>query len=143
MSELVRIDRREFVARSSAGLAALMLAACDTGFTAPRFSGSVVVPVASYPALANTGGIVRINETTAPVALERTGATTFAAYSLVCPHEGATVDVSSGAAVPFVCPRHGARFNASGANVGGERTGSLTTYATTFDSATNTVTITG
>jgi hypothetical protein len=51
------------------------------------------------------------------------------------------VGVTSGTSVPFVCPVHGAQFNASGANVGGQRTGSLRTYSTSYDAATNTVTI--
>src|ERR1051325_2067971 len=140
MSEPVQIGRREFVARTSAGLGALLLAACQNVDTAP-LSGSVTVHLANYPSLSNVGGIVRINETPSPVALERTGASTFVAYSLVCPHEGGTVSVTSSTSVPFQCPLHGAQFNASGANVGGQRTGSLHTYATTYDAAAGTVTI--
>ena len=141
MSEPVQIGRREFVARTSAGLGALLVAACQMGVDTAPLSGSVTVKVANYPALANVGGIVRINETSSPVALERTGASTFAAYSLVCPHEGTTVSVTSSTSIPFQCPRHGALFNASGANVGGQRTSSLRTYATSYDAAAGTVTI--
>ena len=136
----VQIGRREFVARSSVGLGALLIAACQGVDTSP-LSGSVVVPLANHPALANIGGIVRVTETSSPVALERTGASTFVAYSLVCPHEGSTVNVTSSTSVPFLCPNHGAQFNASGANVGGQRTGSLHTYTTSYDAATNSVTI--
>jgi Rieske Fe-S protein len=137
----VQIGRREFVVRTSMGLSALLVAACQAGVDTAPLSGSVVVPVANHPALANVGGIVRISETNTPIALERTGASTFVAYSLVCPHEGGTVNVSSGSSIPFVCPVHGAQFNASGSNVGGQRTSSLHTYATVYDAATNSVTI--
>lgn len=141
MSEPVQIGRREFVARTSVGLGALLLAACQTGIDTSPLSGSVIVPVANHPALANVGGIVRISETNAPVALERTGATTFVAYSLVCPHQGGIVEVVSSASIPFQCPAHGALFNSSGTNVGGQRTSNLSTYTTSYDAATNTVTI--
>ena len=141
MSEPVQIGRREFVARTSVGLGALLLAACQAGIDTSPLSGSVIVPVANHPALANVGGIVRVSETNAPVALERTGATTFVAYSLVCPHQGGTVEVVSSASIPFQCPVHGALFNSSGTNVGGQRTSNLSTYTTSYDAATNTVTI--
>jgi Rieske Fe-S protein len=140
MSEPVQIGRREFVSRGAAGLGVLLLAACQPGIDTSPLSGSVVVPVGNHPALANVGGIVRVTESSTPIALERTGASTFVAYSLVCPHQGGIVDVTGGS-VPFVCPVHGAQFNASGQNVGGQRTGSLGTYQTSYDAATNTVTI--
>lgn len=141
MSEPVQIGRREFVARSSMGLGALLVAACQAGVDTSPLAGAVVVPLGNHPALANVGGIVRVSETSTPIALERTGVTTFVAYSLVCPHEGATVGVTASSSVPFVCPQHGAQFNASGSNVGGQRTGSLHTYSASYDSATNSVTI--
>jgi Rieske Fe-S protein len=141
MSEPVQIGRREFVARSSMGLGALLLVACQAGIDTAPLSGSVIVPVANHPALASTGGIVRVTETNTPVALERTSATTFVAYSLICPHAGGTVGVTSSTSAPFQCPVHGALFNASGANVGGQGTSSLHRYTASYDAATNTVTI--
>ena len=144
MSEPVQIGRREFVARSAMGLGALMVAACQAGVDTAPLSGSVVVSIANHPALATTGGIVRVTESSTPIALERTGATTFVAYSLICPHQGNTVEVissSASSAVPFECPVHGARFNAAGSNVGGQPSGSLSRYTAVYDSATNSVTI--
>jgi Rieske Fe-S protein len=141
MSEPVQIGRREFVVRTSGGLAALMLAACQTGVDTSPLSGSVVVDVANYARLATVGGIVRINETSAPIALERTGASSFVAYSLVCPHQGGTVEVTGSTSVPFQCPVHGAQFSATGQNIGGQRTSSLQTYSAVYDSTANTVTI--
>ena len=72
------------------------------------------------------------------MAIVRTGASTFEALSLVCPHEGATVGVSS---TGFTCPRHGARFNADGTWIGGQRTSSLHSYATSYDAGTGVVTV--
>jgi len=141
MSEPVQIGRREFVARTSVGLGALLLAACEMGVDTSPLSGSVVVNVANYSQLATVGGIVRVNETSTPIALERTGTATFVAYSLVCPHEGVTVQVTGGASIPFTCPGHGAQFNPSGQNVGGQKTGSLATYSAVYDASANTVTI--
>jgi Rieske Fe-S protein len=141
MSDVVQIGRREFVGRASVGLGALLIAACQAGLDTSPLSGSVIVPVANHAALADVGGIVRVTETTTPIALERTGASSFVAYSLICPHEGGTVSVTGGSSVPFVCPNHGAQFNAAGQNVGGQRTSSLHTYAAVYDPATNSVTI--
>jgi Rieske Fe-S protein len=143
MSELVQIGRREFVVRSSMTLGALLLAACQAGVdtTAPITGGSVTVSLANHPGLANVGGIVLVTETSAPIALERTGTSTFVAYSLICPHQGGTVELTGNTSVPFQCPLHGAQFNAAGANVGGQGTSSLSRYATVYDATTNTVTI--
>lgn len=141
MSEPIQIGRREFVARSSMGLGALMLAACQMGLDTSPLSGSVIVPVANHPALAQTGGIALVTESSTPIALERTGTTTFVAYSLICPHQGGTVQVVANTSIPFQCPIHGSLFNASGQNVGGQATSGLSTYMTTYDAATNSVTI--
>ena len=73
-----------------------------------------------------------------PVALVRTGAATFAAFSLRCPHEGFTVTVQSGS---FYCPAHGARFASTGTWIGGQPTTNLRSLVTTYDAAAGTVTI--
>jgi len=57
-----------------------------------------------------------------------------------------TVRVSRGAGASqlrdgFVCPVHGATFNLSGQWIGGQRTSSLHSYATSYDSASGTLTI--
>jgi Rieske Fe-S protein len=41
----------------------------------------------------------------------------------------------------FTCPRHGARFNADGTWIGGQRTSSLHSYATSYDAGTGVVTV--
>jgi cytochrome b6-f complex iron-sulfur subunit len=142
MSELVQISRREFVVRSSTGIAIMLGVACVAGgIDAPALSGPVVVTVSNYAALANVGGIVRVNETSTQVALERTSATTFTAFSLVCPHAGGSVQLTGSKSIPFQCPVHGAEFNASGANIGGQQTSSLHAYTAVYDATAGTVTI--
>ena len=114
--------------------------AAPAAATPPVVSGtSLLVTVASVPALANVGGIARVDgNTSKPVALVRTGAATFVALSMVCPHQGATVTVQTGG---FVCSRHGARFASTGTWLGGQRTSNLVTLTSTFDPATGIVTI--
>jgi cytochrome b6-f complex iron-sulfur subunit len=141
MSDLVQISRREFVVRSSAGLAVLLTVACAGGIDAPALGGPVVVTLSKYPTLATSGGIVRVNETSTPVALERTGMTSFTAFSLVCTHQGGTVQLTGNTSIPFQCPLHGAEFSASGANIGGQPTSSLHTYSAVYDGTAGTVTI--
>jgi Rieske Fe-S protein len=100
----------------------------------------LVVTIASVPALAAVGGIARVDGNTSnPIALVCTAPSTYLALSMICPHQGATIDIQSGA---FICPRHGARFAADGTWTGGQRTSSLRMLASTYDAAAGTVTIT-
>jgi Rieske Fe-S protein len=56
----------------------------------------------------------------------------------VCTHQGGIVNESGNR---FVCPVHGATFDLNGNWIGGQRTSNLHQYATTYDAATNTLTI--
>ncbi len=94
-------------------------------------SGGLIVNPALFPALAATGGVARVDTQqpgTTPIAVIRTGSNTWAAFSMVCPHQGTTINIVSGG---FLCPNHGARFNTSGANIGGQSSGPLTTLPVT------------
>ena len=74
----------------------------------------LAVTIGDWPALANVGGVAgsvgSLNFN--PVAVVRTGASTFAAFSLICPHNQFYVQVINGQS--FRCPNHGALFNANG-----------------------------
>ncbi len=134
---------------------ALLEAACGDGQIGPSGldSGSVantggstsngnklIVTLTAYSALANTGGAARVDGGKGtPVALVRTGAASFVALSLRCPHEGFTVSVQSGA---FYCPAHGARFGGTGTWTGGQRTSNMVSLAVSYDATAGTVTIT-
>lgn len=141
------VDRRTFMTGSAiAAVTALLATAsgCAGGdaTTAPPVnpgSANLSVTVANYPALATVGGIARVDSGNGtPVAAVRTGATTFAAFSLICPHFGCTVGITGPS---FQCPCHGARFAASGQWTGGQRTGNLTEFPSTYDATTGVLTI--
>lgn len=134
------IGRRTFIAQSALLAAAAALAACGVGegVTAPSLSGSTTIRVSDYPALASVGGIAMVTVQGNPMAVVRTGTNTFVALSRVCPHAGSIVNQSG---TGFLCPNHGAQFAANGTWVGGQRTSNMTAYATTYDSAAGTITI--
>jgi Rieske Fe-S protein len=134
-------DRREFIATSAASaVAALLVAACGvsgaTGVTGPV---SLSVRVSDHPSLASVGGIARVDSGGTPVAAVRTGASTFAAFSLICPHFGCTVGINGSS---FLCPCHGAQFASTGRWTGGQQTTNLTSLNTSYDATTGTLTIT-
>lgn len=133
------IGRRTFLVQSALMAAAAALAACggaDT--TAPTLSPGTSINVNSYAALANVGGIAMVSVSGAQLAIVRTGATTFVALSRVCPHQGGTVNQNGSG---FLCPNHGAQFSSTGQWVGGQPTGSLHSYTTSYDAGTATLSI--
>ncbi len=136
-------DRREFLTVSAASaLTVLLTNACggsggDAGVLTGPVSSSI--QVSSYPALANVGGIARVDNGGTPIAAVRTGADTFAAFSLICPHRGCTVGINGSS---FRCPCHGATFASSGVWTGGQQTSGLAAFSTSYDSTTGTLTIT-
>ena len=133
------LDRRTFLSRAMMSAAVLALAACGAGdgSTAP-FTGSASVNINDYPALAAVGGVALVTLNGSLLALVRNTSTSVIALSRVCPHEGGTINTSSGG---FTCPRHGARFSLTGQWLGGQQTTNMRSYATTLDSGTGAVTI--
>ncbi len=135
------IARRDFVTAAAAALAAVALAACGgDSLTSPSTIASTQIKLSDFPSLANVGGVATTSVSGVPLAIVRTGSTSFAAFSRICPHQGTTIDVVSGG---FHCPRHGATFNLSGQWTGGQRTSNLKSYPVTFDDSTGTLTIGG
>lgn len=133
------INRREFVTYGAAAIALAALTACggDT-LTSPTTVASTSFKLSDYPALASVGGVATVSIGSTPIAIVRTGASSFSAFSRICPHQGSTIDVTS---TGFHCPNHGATFNAAGVWIGGERTGNLTSYPVQYDSTAGTVTV--
>ncbi len=74
----------------------------------------LLVTIAAWPALANVGGVAGSvgNVNGGAVAVSRLSATSFAAFSMRCPHAGTTVNVVNGTS--FRCPNHGALYNSAG-----------------------------
>ena len=135
------IDRRKFVSLGAYAAAASALAACagagSTDATAPT-SLARTIKVSDYTALATVGGVATTTLNGSPVAIVRVSATSFLALSRVCPHQGSTIDTTS---TGFRCPNHGATFDASGNWIGGQRTSSMRSYTTIYDSGAGTLTI--
>jgi nitrite reductase/ring-hydroxylating ferredoxin subunit len=135
-------SRREFIATSAASaVTAILVAACGGSNATGVNTGpvSLSVQVSSFPALASVGGIARVDNGGTPVAAVRTGASTFAAFSLICPHFGCTVGINGSF---FQCPCHGAQFASTGTWIGGQPTTNLTSLTTSYDAATGVLRIT-
>lgn len=143
-------SRREFLHRSLLGAVAAAMAtvACGdgqiggAGLTAPTaIDQPIGIRVADYPALGSVGGIAIVDASaTNPIAVARTGPSSFVALSLICPHAGyKPISVTSGTG--FRCPNHGATFDYSGKWTGGQRTRNLQSYPTTYTASTGTLTI--
>jgi nitrite reductase/ring-hydroxylating ferredoxin subunit len=139
------VNRREFLARAAGttGVAAV-LAACGDGVISGVAMKSPLLPpepvevkVGDYPGLATVGVLVQPNE--AFVALKRLDATTFDCFLLSCTHEGCLLDITNGQR--FDCPCHGSRFANDGSVVLGPARRPLQKIQTTYDPATDLLTI--
>ncbi len=101
-------------------------------------AAGLAVTLASWPPLANIGGAVGSvgNMAGVGVAVVRTGANSFAAFSMRCPHQGTTIRVenynNTGSA--FHCPSHTALWNSAGQLIPAsrQRTSSLTALSVTY-----------
>jgi Rieske Fe-S protein len=75
-------------------------------------NGRVSVNLKSIPELSKVGGSVGIgNVKGKPVAITRTGASSYIAFSLSCPHQGVKL---TQATTGWVCDAHGSEFEADG-----------------------------
>jgi Rieske Fe-S protein len=135
----VTIGRRQFISGSVMAAAAAALAACggSSNVTAPGSVG-FSLKISDYAALATVGGVALVESNGSPIAVVRTGATTFVALSRICPHQGSTVNVTANG---FLCPNHGATFTSTGTWTGGQRTSNMRSYTTSYDSVTGTLAI--
>ena len=117
------LSRRDAL-RAGAALCGLSLLAlgitdaqADTSGVQQTRSGQVRVRLSQYPALKKVGGVALIGTVgDAPAAVVRTGASTYVAINLLCPHLGVTVN-RSGAG--WQCPAHFSRFRTDGGYISG------------------------
>lgn len=148
-------SRRRFVTQALLASVGTFLAACGDGNIGgvtgtggsggppppPGGNASLTVTLADFPALGADGGIARVDGGSAtPVAVTRVNATTYLAFSMICPHAGYKPIGITGAG--FECPNHGARFAADGTWTGGQRTFDLAQYTVVFNAGPGTLTIT-
>lgn len=144
-SHCCAVGRREFLGAAALSALTLLQSACgdgEIGGTGPAQTsgGPLVVTLSQFAALASVGGVARVDGGSGtPVALVRTGAASFAALSLVCPHQGTTVGIG---ATGFLCPNHGARFSSVGVWQGGQVTTNLRSLPASHDAVAGTVSIT-
>ena len=85
---------------------------------------------AAYSKLNTTGNYVIVSG----IVIARVSATSFAAVTQVCSHEGQRKVVFN--AGEFYCPVHGARFDTAGKGLNSTGSRGLKTYATTLDGTT-------
>ena len=75
-------------------------------------NGRLSVSLRKIPALSAVGSAVQIGTIKdAPVAISRTGASTYIAFSLRCPHQGVPVEKTESG---WRCEAHGSEFEADG-----------------------------
>jgi Rieske Fe-S protein len=152
----VDAERRRFLSTALAASLLGVLAACgdgdiggvsgidddddddDNGGGGPP-TGTIIVTLSNFAALGTDGGVARVDGGSGtPTAVLRVNATTYRAFSLVCPHAGTTVNIVAGG---FRCPNHGATFSSTGALTGGPATRGLTERAVTFNATAGTLAI--
>lgn len=144
------IDRRHALKTGmSLAVMAVLVSACGGGGDGGGPTGpstgeareiDVTLQLAATPALGTVGGIARVGTGLRSVAVVRSAADRYRAFSLICPHAGTIVGIEGGA---FRCANHGSRFAADGALVQGPATVGLQELTVAFDSAAGTVRVTG
>lgn len=147
------VNRRQFLALAAGGAAAVALSSCGDGIVSgvvPRTSTptgggntppgtpptKTLIVVGNFPELATPNVLVQIPSSS--IAVKRTGTATFVAYSMICTHQGCPTSLVNNA---FECPCHGSRFNSNGAVTTGPANSPLETLPTSYDAATDTLTI--
>jgi Rieske Fe-S protein len=115
MSQNREINRRALISGACALLALTGLGAIPASASngvRKLSNGRLSVKLKSIPELSSVGGSVGIGDIKGkPVAITRTGNSSYIAFSLSCPHQRVTVSQS---ATGWVCDAHGSEFEADG-----------------------------
>ena len=105
-------------------------AAAATGIKRKK-NGQVVVTVGKVPGLSKVGGRVLLGTVKgAPVAVVRTGTSSYTALDLSCTHMGVTVRESTNG---WTCPAHGSQFAEDGEVTGGPAMANLALVRSRFN----------
>ncbi len=102
-------------------------------------NGAVTLNVDSASPLASTGGAALVQYSGGYLLVARTGQASFTALSAICTHQACIINAISGS--DYVCTCHGSTFDPSGRVLGGPAPLSLRQFTTSFDAASNTLTI--
>lgn len=108
------VSRRALIAGAcGVAMAAIPGLSAEAASAVKKLSnGKLSVRVRDIAALKEIGSSIRIGVIKGkPVALTRTGASTFSAFTLICPHQGVTVERDE---TGWVCNAHGSKFEANG-----------------------------
>lgn len=130
------INRRAFLTAAAGAAGLVAISGCGDGQIGAPLPSRIAVTVADFPGLANLGQLVKVGDVQAA---KRTGAASFVAFSMRCTHEGCLTNITNGQR--FDCFCHGSRFDANGAVVLGPAEFPLQTIPTSYDPATDTLTI--
>ena len=137
------LNRRQFISAAATASAGLVAIACGDGFisgvppeTIQLPTGPVTMKVGDHAALASNGVFVVVFNN---VGVKRTGPTAFVAMALVCTHQGCGVAITNNTQLD--CPCHFSQFDGEGNVVRGPADRPLRRYTTSYDSATDILTI--
>jgi Rieske Fe-S protein len=148
------LNRREFLARTAGGAAIAAIVACGDGqLSGPNSvtrippgggnSGPVTIKVGDFPNLAAVDRLIAVPQSFFAVKRTAISPPAFQAFSMACTHAGCLTDIVN--AQRFDCPCHGSRFDVNGAVINGpftgESIGPLQKIATSYDPATDKLTI--
>lgn len=121
MEDISRRTLLTGVCALAVGAAAIPTAAASA--TTTSRSGRLSVRLSRVPALRSVGGAAAVGTLRGvPIGVARTGESTYRAFTLVCPHQGALVSRSASG---WRCARHGSEFEPDGDLVLGPATRSL------------------
>ena len=149
------LSRREFIARSTMAVAgaAAIASGCGDGQFGPSALDSTVktvsIKLGDFTALQTVDALVHVvvpPDASRPFAtlliVKRTGPASFAAFSAVCTHQQCDTHVDGNS---IVCPCHGTHYDSDGRVTqqpsGGGSATNLPTYPTSYNSATDRLTI--
>ena len=139
------LSRRAFLTRGTLAMAgaAAMAAGCGDGQFGPEIvviatRSPVSFKVATVPGLASTGQLVRVPSVSLQAVVKRTGASSFYAMTSVCTHQQCDTNIVGN---HLECPCHDSRFDSDGHVTQGPASSNLDLYATSYDPATDTLTI--
>ena len=137
------MDRKNFLNSLSGGLAltcvSCMMAACEKDSSTPDGGGTIAeLTVDLSSQLTNVGDFVAASGIIVVRLAAGNQASSFKAFSNVCPHEAGAISYNKTTTV-FTCAKHGATFNQSGAVTSGPATSGMSTKVVTVTGNTLTV----